>query len=89
MSEITNEVIVERIEGLKNLMTEKFANNTEENKRIEEQTKKTNGRVNHLEDEMFALQAWKNKMVGAIIVTECVLLPMALYFIYKIIIERI
>jgi hypothetical protein len=48
--QISNSVIVERIHGLKTLIETKFDSNAEEHARIEEQVKKTNGRVTVSED---------------------------------------
>jgi len=89
MGEVSNEAIVERIDGLKNLMVEKFEKNSEDHQRIEAQTIKTNGRVNRLEDEMSDLSAWKNKVVGALIITEIILLPLSIWALTKIMENKI
>jgi len=59
MSNVTNDVIIERIQGLKELIELKFQENHVSHLRIEEQVKKTNGRVSSLEN-------WRNRVVGAI-----------------------
>jgi len=64
MPEQTLAVVIERIEGLKDHLTEKLD-------RIESQTIKTNGRVSRLE-------AWKNRIVGGILVISAVLIPVFL-----------
>lgn len=50
MSEISNDTIVERIDGLKTIIEDRFDRNAEDHQRIEAQTTKTNGRVNKLEE---------------------------------------
>jgi len=65
---ISNEVIIERIEGMMKLIQEKFDDNKGDHLRIEAQTTKTNGRVNKLE-------SWKDKVVGALIIMNLLLVP--------------
>ena len=89
MGEVSNEAIVERIDGLKNLMVEKFDKNSEDHQRIEAQTTKTNGRVNRLEENVSDLQDWKNKVLGALIITEIILLPLAIWALTKILDNKV
>lgn len=89
MSEISNDTIVERIEGVRTLIEEKFEYNYKDHQRIEAQTTKTNGRVNRLEEEMSSLSAWKNKVLGALIITEMILLPLAIWALTKILDNKI
>ena len=71
-----NEVIVERIEGLKALIDQRFGEQKEVIDGIHEQTKKTNGRVT-------ALEGWKNKIVGGLLVSNTIVVPILLWLIYK------
>ena len=89
MGEVSNDTIVERIDGLKTLIEDRFDRNSEDHQRIETQTTKTNGRVNKLEEEMSGLQAWKNKVLGALIITEAILLPVAIWALIKILEDKI
>lgn len=71
---MSNDVLVERIDGLRELINEKFADNDKSHAAILAQTTKTNGRVNHIED-------WKSKVTGALIIMNIILVPIALMFI--------
>ena len=66
--EVDNNVLVERLEGVTKLINEKFTENEKSHSAILAQTCKTNGRVNDLE-------GIKNKLVGALIMTNIVVLP--------------
>jgi len=68
------DVLVERIEGLKNLINQRFEENHAANFRIEEQVKKTNGRVSSLE-------GWRNKMAGALLVISGVIVPLFVQYL--------
>jgi len=69
MSEVDNNVLVERLEGITKLINEKFTENEKSHTAILSQTTRTNGRVTTLED-------WKNKVIGALIMTNLILLPL-------------
>lgn len=62
-----NEILV-RLDSLKELFLEKFNTNDDQHTSILIQTTKTNGRVTGLED-------WKNKVIGALIMTNIIILP--------------
>ncbi len=70
----TLEVLVERIEGLKHLINEKFDENTKANIRIETQVLKTNGRVNSLE-------IWKQRQAGALIILSALVVPLIVQYL--------
>ncbi len=69
MKKITNEVLCERLDNL-------IEKNTEAHKLILEQTTKTNGRVNKHD-------TWLNRIIGGLILTEIILIPLAIYIITK------
>jgi len=66
---ITLEVLDERISNF-------FRENKEDHSTIIEQTTKTNGRVSKLE-------AWKNVIVGGLVILNTVVWPVILYLITK------
>lgn len=74
----TTGVIVERIEGLKDLINTRFDTNAEQHNEVIAHQKKTNGRVTRLE-------SWKNQVVGALIIMNLILLPIAFIFFTSII----
>jgi len=69
MEKITLEVLDERLKNW-------FAENKEDHKSIIEQTTKTNGRVNKHD-------LWLNRIIGGLILTEIILVPLAIYIITK------
>lgn len=72
----SNEVIIERLEGMKALIAQEFAGVKETIDGIHEQTKRTNGRVTSLE-------VWRGRIVGGIAVSNVVVIPILLWLIYK------
>ena len=77
---INIEVLCERLDGIVNLITEKFDVNECSHQKIIEQTTKTNGRVTTLE-------AWRNKIIGALIISNIIILP-TLFLLVKYILEK-
>jgi hypothetical protein len=71
MEKITLEVLDERLKNW-------FAENKEDHKSIIEQTTKTNGRVSKHD-------TWLNRIIGGLILTEVILIPIAIYVITRII----
>lgn len=71
-------VVVEKIKGLTDLFNEKFDQNKIDHDKILEQTCKTNGRVNRLE-------SWRDKVIGALIIMNLILLPLAFMFLSKLV----
>lgn len=71
METISNDVLVERLDGLKELLDARFGENAEQHDRIETQTRKTNGRVTELEQA-------KNMVWGGFIITNIIIVPVAL-----------
>lgn len=69
MQKITLEVIHER---LNNLITD----NKDDHEKIIAQTTKTNGRVSKHD-------VWLNRIIGGLILTEIILVPLAIYIITK------
>jgi hypothetical protein len=49
--------------------------------RIEEQTKKTNGRVSNLEERQERMESWQNFMKGGLSVLSLMVVPLLIYFI--------
>lgn len=66
MSQVTNEVLAERIDGLKTLVLDKLES-------IEKQTIKTNGRTTASEIKLELLEGKFNKLLGGLIVIDFVL----------------
>ena len=71
-------VLVERLEGITKLINEKFIENEKSHNTILAQTTKTNGRVTCLED-------WKNRMIGALVIMNILVLPLVFVFLKKFI----
>jgi hypothetical protein len=78
---ISQEVLVERIDGLRELINQKFEDNNNSHDAILAQVTKTNGRVN-------CIEAWKSKVTGALIVMNVLLIPIALMFVQSYINNR-
>lgn len=70
MKKITLEVLDERLQNW-------FAENKEDHKSIIDQTTKTNGRVSKHD-------TWLNRIIGGLILTEIILVPIAIYFLTTI-----
>ena len=75
MNPITNEVLLEKIEGLKRLIDEKFEENNKAHNSLIIQTTKTNGSVT-------TLQRWMATSKGAIAVLTTFIVPVMLYLLY-------
>jgi hypothetical protein len=69
MEDQNNDVVLEKINGLTTLLEERFKNNDVHHDAILKQVVKTNGRVTTLE-------SWKNMVIGGLVLTNIVLLPM-------------
>lgn len=85
--EVDNNVLVERLEGvtrlineqqnsITKLVNERFAENEKSHSNILAQTCKTNGRVSGLEN-------FKNKVIGALIAMNIIILPVVFIVISK------
>jgi len=75
MNPITNEVLLEKIEGLVRLIDEKFEENNKAHSSLIFQTTKTNGNVT-------ALQKWVATSKGAFAVLSSFVVPVMLYLLY-------
>jgi hypothetical protein len=51
------------------------------------QTTKTNGRVNCLEEHVDLIEGWKNKIVGGLIITNIIAVPVLIYSAARIVYE--
>ena len=78
MSSETKEKIESVEESIKEVVELRFGHIREKLDAIHEQTTKTNGRVSTLE-------TWKNKLIGALIITELLLLPIAVAKVLELI----
>lgn len=67
---ISNDVLVERLDGLKEILASRFEENAEQHSRIEAHVAKTNGRVTSLEQA-------KNMIWGGLIITNIIIVPVA------------
>jgi hypothetical protein len=72
---ITNEVLAERLEGVSHLINEKFTTNEVSHEAILVQVKKTNGTVIINTKRISDIEDWKNKIIGALVMTNLILLP--------------
>ena len=79
MNPITNEVLLEKIEGLTRLVDERFemliVDNKKDHDSLIAQTTKTNGNVT-------VLQKWMATSKGAIAVISATVVPVMLYLLY-------
>ena len=72
---ISNEVLAERISGVSHLINEKFNTNDISHEAILTQIKKTNGTVIVNTQRITNIEEWKNRIIGALIMTNIILLP--------------
>lgn len=77
MEQISNDVILEKLDGLKTLFTEKFDNNSREHKIVIAHQEKTNGRVTKLE-------TWRAFATGGFLIVQLIVVPFAWIIIEKI-----
>lgn len=74
MSETSIDVLVERIDGLKDFINEKFNTNEVGHSAILTQTTKTNGRVTRLE-------TWQNKIIGGLLISQMIVFPILIWMV--------
>ena len=79
---MNDETIMSEIKGLKELFNEKFRENEKSHDAILDQTKKTNGNVIGNAQRITRVEEWKNKVVGALIMTNIIILPI-LFIVVK------
>lgn len=75
-------VVSQQIFGLKELVLEKLSKQDLVMGSIEEQTKKTNGSVALAFTKISAINDWKNKVIGGLIISNIIIIPILLYLIY-------
>ena len=75
MPEISNEVLSEKLEGVVHLIEEKFKTNESSHDAILAQVKKTNGTVIANTQRISNIEDWKNKVIGALVMTNLIFLP--------------
>jgi len=66
--------ILAKLDGLKELFEDKFERNEKDHLEIIKHQKNTDGRVTRLEGA-------KNKFLGALIITEAIVIPLALIYL--------
>ena len=71
---ITLAVLAEKLDNL-------IANNKKEHSDILGQVQKTNGHVDDNASEISKLKDWKNRLVGALVVMNAIILPIAFIII--------
>lgn len=76
-------VVSTQISDLKELVLEKLGNQNVQLSLIKEQTSKTNGHVADAFKEIAAINAWKNKIIGAMIISNIFVVPVLLFFFYE------
>lgn len=76
-------VISTQLEGFKDLMLEKLSKQDSVLGAIKEQTIKTNGHVADAFREIDALKESKNKVVGALVIINIIIIPILLLIIKK------
>ena len=72
------ELFKSEMKGLRSLFNEKFDTNEKAHEELITQTKKTNGRVS-------ALENWKNRVIGALIMTNIIFVPIILIIVKRFI----
>jgi hypothetical protein len=82
-SAVSVAVVSTKIDSLKELMLEKVAAQDLVLDIIKEQTLKTNGHVADAFREIAGLNAFKNKVVGALIVSNIIVVPIVLFLLYQ------
>jgi len=83
MSQITLEVLAEKMDGLTNLFNEKFKTNEAQHREITSHQKLTNGRVNKLEDKNMLCENWQAKAIGIFVAVNMIFLPIVFIIISK------
>jgi hypothetical protein len=73
---VSNQILVERIDGLKTLIEERFSQQHEIVSGILQEAKQTNGRLRGVE-------VWKGRVVGGLMVSNIIIVPILLWLIYK------
>ena len=77
MTQITLEVLAEKIDGLKELTELKFTENSKEHTSVIAHQKITNGRVNLLE-------SWKSNAMGVFFVVNAIFIPILFIVLSKV-----
>lgn len=75
-----NQAILERIEGLKELITAKFEENTKDHEVIKAKQDYTNGDVTKLKEAVSHLQLWRSFLLGAWAVISLLLIPIVINY---------
>ena len=76
-------VISSQVASLKELMLEKLNSQDVQLSLIKEQTTKTNGHVADAFREIATINAWKNKFVGAMIISNIFIVPTLMFFLFE------
>lgn len=71
-----NQAILERIEGVKQLITAKFEENAKDHRDIKAKQDYTNGDVTKLKDAVYRLQLWRSFLLGAWAVISILVIPL-------------
>ena len=76
-------VISTQISGLKELMLEKLSGQDDQLELIKVQTTKTNGHVADAFSRIDSLNGWRNKLTGAMVISNIFIVPVLMYLLYE------
>lgn len=76
-------IVSTQVSGLKELMLEKLSKQDIILINIEKQTIKTNGHVADAFIEIANLNAWKNRIVGGLIISNIIIVPLLMWLIFQ------
>ena len=76
-------IVSTQVSGLKELMLEKLSKQDIILTNIEKQTIKTNGHVADAFVEISTINTWKNKVTGALLISNIIIVPLLMWLIFQ------